>query len=92
MRPRVKIEFGKMTYSELKEYLTNNRVFGFMVKICPKTLIYSYNIMFRKNKENPEMLFVEVSQSSKLVLKAWTDKGKTFNNIKELLDYTILKT
>ena len=91
MRPRIKKGFGKITHSELKEYLTNNRVYGFTVDITENTLIYSYNIMFRKNKENPEMLFVEVSQSSKLVLKAWTDKGKTFNNIKELLDYTILK-
>jgi len=92
MRPRIKKGFGKLIHSELKEYLTNNKVYGFTVDITENTLIYIYNIMFRKNKENPEMLFVEVSQSSKLVLKAWTDKGKTFNNIKELLDYTILKT
>ena len=32
-------------------------------------------MMFRKNKENPEMLYVEILQASKLVLKAWIDKG-----------------
>ena len=88
MRPRIKKGFGKITHSELKEYLTNNRVYGFTVDITEDTLIYSYNIMFRKNKENPEMLFIEVSKTSKLVLKAWTNKGVTFNNIEDLKKYT----
>ena len=84
-------KFSNIVFSEINKYLTENAVYGFKAILKESIIIYSYNIMFRKNKENPEMLFVEVSQSSKLVLKAWTDKGKTFNNIKELLDYTILK-
>ena len=44
--------------------------------------------MFRETKKDPEMLFVEVSKASKLVLKAWTNKGRKFNNIDELKKYT----
>ena len=39
-------------------------------------------------REQPEMLFVEVSKTSKLVLKAWTNKGKNFKSIDELKKYT----
>ena len=87
MRPRIN-SFGKITYKELNTYLTDNCVFGFVVTIKENTYVYSYNIMFRKNKEKPEMLFVEVSQNSKFVLKAWTDKGRKFNNINDLKNYT----
>lgn len=87
MRPRIN-SFGKITYSEINTYLTKNAVYGFKAKINDKTITYSFNIMYRKNKENPEMLFLEVSQSSKLVLKAWTDKGIVFKNIEELKIYT----
>lgn len=87
MRPRIN-SFGKITYKELNTYLTDNYVFGFVVTIKENTYVYSYNIMFRKNKEKPEMLFIEVSQSSKIVLKAWTDKGKKFNNVNDLKNYT----
>ena len=87
MRPRINT-FGKITRKELDKYLIENQVYGFTVKINDSTFIYSYHIMFRKNKENPEILFVEVSKASKLVLKAWTDKGRKFNNVDELKQYT----
>ena len=87
MRPRIN-GFGKITRKELDKYLTENQVYGFTVKINESTFVYSYHIMFRENKTDPEMLFVEVSKSSKLVLKAWTNRGKTFNNIDELKKYT----
>ena len=87
MRPRIN-GFGKITRKELDKYLTENQVYGFTVKINDSTFVYSYHIMFREHKKDPEMLFVEVSKSSKLVLKAWTNRGKTFNNIDELKKYT----
>lgn len=87
MRPRINT-FGKITYKELHEYLTENQVYGFTAKIEICTIIYSYHIMFRENKKDPEMLFVEVSQTSKLVLRAWTDRGMKFNNADELKKYT----
>ena len=87
MRPRINT-FGKITYRELDEYLLENQVYGFTVKINKDTLVYSYNIMYRENKKDPEMLFIEVSQSSKLVLRAWTDRGIKFNNVNELKKYT----
>lgn len=87
MRPRIN-KFGKITRKELEQYFMENQVYGFTVKIEKDTLIYSYDMMFRKNKENPEMIFVEVSQASKLVLNAWSNKGITFKNIDELKKYT----
>jgi len=87
MRPRINT-FGKITRKELEKYLNENQVYGFTVKINESTLTYTYHMMFRKNKEKPEMLYVEVSQASKLVLKAWTDKGVSFKNIDELKKYT----
>ena len=87
MRPRINT-FGRITRKELEAYLNENQVYGFTVKILESTLIYSYDMMFRKNKEQPEMLFVEVSRASKLVLKAWTNKGVKFNNVEELKRYT----
>lgn len=87
MRPRIN-SFGKITRKELDNYLCDNKVYGFTVSIKEKTFIYSYFIMFRKTKEDPERLFVEVSRTSKLVLKAWTDRGRKFNNVDELKKYT----
>lgn len=87
MRPRINT-FGKITRKELEKYLNENQVYGFTVKRLENTLIYSYDMMFRKNKEEPEMLFVEVSRASKLVLKAWTNKGVKFNNVEDLKKYT----
>lgn len=87
MRPRIS-SFGKITYSEINEYLIENCVYGFTAKRNEKTIVYSFNMMFRKNKENPEMLYLEVSSSSKLVLKAWTSKGTILNNVEELKQYT----
>ena len=77
MRPRINT-FGKITRKELDKYLTENQVYGFTVKINDSTFVYSYHIMFRETKKDPVMLFVEVSKASKLVLKAWTDKGRKF--------------
>lgn len=87
MRPRINT-FGRITRKELEAYLNENQVYGFTVKVLESTLVYSYNMMFRKNKEQPEMLFVEVSRASKLVLKAWTNKGVKFNNVEDLKKYT----
>lgn len=87
MRPRINT-VGKITRKELDKYLTENQVYGFTVKINDSTFVYSYYIMFRETKKDPEMLFVEVSKTSKLVLKAWTNKGRKFNNIDELKKYT----
>ena len=33
------------------------------------------------------MIFIEISKTSKLVLKAWTNKGVSFKNIDELKKY-----
>ena len=87
MRPRINT-FGKITRKELDKYLTENQVYGFTAKINDSTFVYSYHIMFRETKKDPEMLFVEVSKASKLVLGAWTNKGKKFNNINDLKNYT----
>ena len=45
-------------------------------------------MMFRNNKKKPIMLFIEVSRTSKLVLKGWTNNGMKFSNIDELKSYT----
>ena len=87
MRPRINT-FGRITRKELDSYLVENQVYGFTAKVNENTFTYSYNIMFRETKKEPEMLFVEVSKASKLVLKAWTNRGKTFNNVNELKQYT----
>ena len=87
MRPHINT-FGKITRKELEKYLNENQIYGLTVKINNNILLYSYIMLFRKNKEAPEMLYVEVSQASKLVLKAWTDKGISFKNIDELKKYT----
>ena len=86
MRPRIN-NFGRITRKELDSFLYDNQVYGFTVKINETTLVYSYHIMFRNTRSEPEMLFVEVSRASKLVLKAWTDKGVSFKNIDELKKY-----
>ena len=87
MRPRIS-SFGKITRKELDDYLFNNYVLGLTVKETENVLIYKYVIMFRKNKEQPEELFIEVSKTSKLVNKAYTNKGIKFKNINELKSYT----
>ena len=87
MRPRINT-FGRIIKKELESYLNENKVYGFTAKIKDTTFVYSYYIMFRNTRLEPEMLFVEVSKASKLVLKSWTNKGVKFNNIEELKDYT----
>ena len=87
MRPRIN-GFGKITRKELESYFMENYVWGFTVKIEKDTFIYTYKMMFRKNKEAPEMLYVKVSQASKLVLSAWSEKETKFNNIDEFKQYT----
>ncbi len=87
MRPRIS-SFGKIAYSEINKYLTENAVYGFVVEIMKDTYVYTYNIMYRSNKKDPEILYLEVSQVSKLVVGAWTNWGRKFNNIEELKKYT----
>ena len=87
MRPHID-SFGKIFRKELEAYFMENYVWGFTVKIEKDTFIYTYKMMFRKNKEAPEMIYVKVSQASKLVLAAWSDKGKKFENVDELKQYT----
>lgn len=87
MRPRIN-KFGKVSYHEINDYLTNNYVYGFTIKKSYNSLLYLYKMMFRSNKDKPETLFVEASKTSKLVINAWTNKGIKFNNIEELKKYT----
>lgn len=88
MRPRVNKNFGRMKFNDLKDYLYKNYVFGMTVARDEQFLLYKYLIMFRSNKQRPEKLYIKVSRASKLVLEAWTNKGKEFNSINELLEYT----
>lgn len=87
MRPRIN-KFGKITLNELHDYLEDNYVFGFTVKRNISVLTYTFLMMFRDNHNKPEKLYVEVSNTSKLVIKATTNKGRVFNNIDELKQYT----
>lgn len=87
-RPRLSTGFGKIKYSEIHRYLTNNNIQGYTVRVKDNMNIYSYMIMFRHNKKDPEILNIEVSYVSKLVLRAWTNSGKVFNNIDSLKTYT----
>ena len=87
MRPRINT-FGIIKFDELDSYLIENKVFGHTVKRNPNTFVYSYIMMFRNNKKEPIMLFIEVSRVSKLVLRGWTDNGMKFSNIDELKSYT----
>ena len=77
MRPRINT-FGRITKKELESYLNENQVYGFTAKIKDT---------FRNTRQKPEMLFVEVSKASKLVLGSWTNKGVKFNNIEDLKQY-----
>ena len=87
MRLRIN-KFGKITFSELKTYLNENNVFGFTVKINESIFVYTFLIMFRDTRNTPEKLYIEVSKNSKLVIGASTNKGRKFNNINELKQYT----
>lgn len=87
MRPRIN-KFGKITFKELQTYLFDNYVFGFTAKRNINTINYTFLIMFRENKKDPEELYIEVSNNSKLVLNAFTNRGNKFNNIDELKKYT----
>ena len=87
MRPRIN-KFGKITFNELQIYLNEHNVFGFTVKRNISTLTYTFLMMFRDTRKDPEELYIEVSNNSKLVIGAYTNKGKNFNNIDELKQYT----
>ena len=87
MRPRIST-FGRITRKELEQYLNENQVYGLTAKVNEDTITYSYIMMFRDNKKDPEILYVKVSKASKLVLNAYTDRGKKFNNVDELKKYT----
>ena len=87
MRPRIN-KFGKITFDELQTYLNEHNVFGFTVKRNISTLTYTFLMMFRDTRKDPEELYIEVSNNSKFVIGAYTNKGKNFNNIDELKQYT----
>lgn len=87
-RPRLSSGFGKVKYSEIHQYLTDNNIQGYTIQVNKNTNVYSYMIMFRHNKKDPEMLYIEVSYVSKLVIRAWTNFGKVFDNIDSLKTYT----
>ena len=86
MRPRIN-KFGKITFNELQTYLNEHNVFGFTVKRNISTLTYTFLMMFRDTRKDPEELYIEVSNNSKLVIGASTNRGKIFNNIEELKQY-----
>lgn len=88
MRPRINNTFGIIKFKDLDNYFFDNAVYGFTATRNEKTIVYSYHIMFRNTKKDPEMIYVEVSRVSKLVLKSWTNRGRKFNNIDELKTYT----
>ena len=85
MRPRVS-KFGKIYFNNLKQYFTENQVQGFTVK-RGDPLIYTFLLMFRNSRKDPEELIIEVSYNSKLVLSAYTKTHK-FETIEELKKYT----
>ena len=87
MRPRIN-KFGKITFNELQTYLNEHNVFGFTVNRNISTLTYTFLMMFRDTRKDPEELYIEVSNNSKLVIGASTNKGKVFNNVEELKQYT----
>ena len=88
MRPRI-TSFGKITRKELSDYFTNNYVFGSTVeKHSDGKILYTYYMMFRHNKKQPEQIYVEVSGSSKIVLRAWSNNGIVFKNVDDLKSYT----
>ena len=87
MRPRIN-KFGKITFNELQTYLNEHNVFGFTVKRNISTLTYTFLMMFRDTRKDPEELYIEVSNNSKLIISTSTNKGKNFNNIDELKQYT----
>ena len=87
MRPRIN-KFGKTSYRDIHAYLTDNQVYGFIAYQKDNSIVYSYNMMFRSNKEKPEILFIEVSKTSKLIITAWTNKNVKFANVDELKKYT----
>ena len=87
MRPRIN-KFGKITLNELHNYLEDNYVFGFTAKRNGDVIDYVFLMMFRDNHNKPEELYIKISNISKLVIKATTNKGKVFNNVEELKQYT----
>ena len=87
MRQRIN-SFGYIKYKDLNNYLTDNKVFGLIAKYDGDFIIYTYVIMFRENKKDPEELYIKVSRNSKLVVGANTNRGKIFNNVDELKQYT----
>lgn len=73
MRPKIKSsnQDVKITFSDMKAYLTENRCFGTIVRFIDKnTVEYTFLLMFRDNKKPPVEAKVKVSLVSKLVLSA----------------------
>jgi len=73
MRPRIKSnnQDVKITYSDMKKYLTENRCFGTIASYTDRNIAeYTFLLMFRENKKPPVEAKVKVSLVSKLVLSA----------------------
>lgn len=87
MRQRIN-SFGYIKYKDINKYLTENSVYGLTARFEDQYIVYSYVIMYRHNKKDPEELYVKVSQNSKLVVSACTNWGRKFNNVDELKNYT----
>ena len=84
MRPR-KTTFGTMPYKELQKFLNDNDIWGHTVHEDPDFLTYTYLVMFRRNKEAPEELYVKVSRRSKLVIHLASNK-RTFLSLTDAID------
>lgn len=87
MRPRINVKFGTISRDELFDYLNDNAVYGFTAKVLEHTIIYSFHMMFRNLRKQPELIYVEVSRNTKNVVKAYSETGKQFNTVDELKRY-----
>jgi hypothetical protein len=51
------------------------------------SLTYSHSVLFRDNKERPEELFIRVSMPGRIIISAWTSKGRTWSRIQDMFDW-----
>ena len=73
-----------MTKTQLCEWLYKNKIYPFIANTKdPDIIVYKQLIMYRNNKKDPDMLYVEVSKKTKKVLNVYTDFMK-FNSFEEL--------
>lgn len=87
MRPRIS-KFGMITRNALFEHFNKNYVWMLTVTIKDNVLIYHGEMMFRENKRPPEKIHITVSQTSKNVISAESERHGKFLNVDELLEYT----